>query len=68
MKATKKYCVRARGWDEELAARFGELGSVHTLTDTEVVDAIITFGRASIDQACYTFGADLILYFENDYD
>lgn len=67
-----KYSVTARDWHflghdgTSLTSRFGEYGSVHELTDTEVVAAIIVFGRASISDATTPYMRDL--RFENDYD
>lgn len=63
-----KYIITARGhWNIELQSRFGECGSTHLLSDKEVVDAIVQFGRAEIkddeyDQTCRH------LEFQNDYD
>jgi hypothetical protein len=43
------YKVTARDdWDINLANKFGASGSIHNLSDSEVIDAIIVFGRAEI--------------------
>lgn len=67
-RAFVKYTVTARNdWDAALQAKFGDIGSVHHLTDLEVVDAIMEFGRAEI-----TLDANIPdcrhLNFQNDYD
>ena len=47
-----RYEIRARDyWDDDLRARFGEMSSIHILTDADVVAAIITYGRAAIKNA-----------------
>lgn len=44
-----RYKIIARdNWDKTLQDRFGDCGSIHELTDTEVVEAIIQFGRCQI--------------------
>lgn len=70
-----RYVVSARWWDRDPAMpegpegempadRFGEFGSTHELSDSEVVELIKRFGRASIEEV----RGELHLCFENDYD
>lgn len=68
-----KYRVSARDWelsykdDASLEKRFGKCDSIHELSDAEIVEAIITFGRASIEAN----NTSLYMYhicFENTYD
>lgn len=61
---TRRYVVFARDWNSQLQDRFGNQNSVHELTDTEIVDAIIKHGRAEIGRE----GLVLTLEFQNDYD
>lgn len=78
-----RYRVRARSWDDGyvgarfegvglFSARFGKYDSEHDLSDTEIVDLIIEFGRATITPMCDDGGDGpedyRIITFENDYD
>jgi hypothetical protein len=71
-----KYIITARCWGSEHTQRFGAFGSIHDLSDTEVVQAIIKFGRAEIDTAPLFLDRKDIpieievrgLEFENEYD
>jgi hypothetical protein len=60
-----KYTMTARCWNDEHKVEFGKYGSVHELTDTEVVDLIILYGRATITQESST---ERTIHIENDYD
>lgn len=70
---TMKYRVSARDWEltningTSLEKRFGKCDSVHELSDREIVEAIIMFGRATIEAN----NTSLYMYhicFENMYD
>jgi hypothetical protein len=61
-----KYYVCARWWNAKFESRFGEQYSEHNLSDEEVVNAIITYGRADIIEA--NGDAPRKLEFQNDYD
>lgn len=65
-----KYRVHARDyWSSELQARFGDMDSIHELTDTEVVDVIRSFGRAEIfPDGDIPETERLQLWFHNSYD
>jgi len=71
-----KYIVTARNWNEELEAQFGEQNpylpfgeeTIHDLTDSDVIQAIIQHGRASINRQTRDEKEILELRFENDYD
>ena len=66
-----RYIVTARNWTPELKERFGENHSLHWLSDTEVVSAIRTFGRASIapgEPGPEEGEPVAMLEFENEYD
>ena len=66
MKPAFTYMVFSnRFWTEELKKQFGENRSIHTLTDQEVVAAIIEHGRAEITIVNYGLRG---LDFQNDYD
>ena len=52
------------GW-ADLSKKFGDKGSIHMLSDLEVVEAIMTYGRAEIRESD---GGIRILEFQNDYD
>ena len=69
-----KYYVTARdNWNSDLEQRFGEDDSLHDLSDAEVVEAIMTFGRAEITDTVYR-GSQVLepgtrnLEFQNGYD
>lgn len=59
------YVISARWWNEALIREFGAESSRHTLTDEQVILAIMRFGRASI-----TLPSPVLrkIEFENDYD
>lgn len=58
------YRVQARDWNLNLQNKFGECYSFHELSDTNIVDSIIEFGRAEI-----TVKEDYkVIDFQNDYD
>lgn len=63
-----KYKVKARWWHEDFQSRFGNEYSIHNLSDSDVVQLIMEFGRAHIDREVQ--GEDVIrtLDFQNDYD
>ncbi len=66
-----KYLVKSRNhWDAALQEQFGEMDSIHELSDAEVVAAIIKHGRAEIrlewNHAAQT--GMLQIEFQNDYD
>lgn len=68
-----RYQVSARDdWDAALKERFGESNSIHELTDAEVIDSIIKFGRADIFGAAAADGVMgwdyRRLEFQNGYD
>ena len=67
-----RYQIQARDWDKELQARFGKPDQGCELTDREVIEAIVEFGRASIlnVQPSGEPGSDEYreLIFENTYD
>ncbi len=48
VKVVMKYQVVAREWTTALTTRFGEQGSVHELSDAEVVDTLLAHGRAGL--------------------
>lgn len=65
-----RYIVRARVWRDfegvpSLIERFGKGDSVHDLSDTEVVQAVLQFGRAEIIERADGLR---VLNFHNDYD
>jgi hypothetical protein len=49
------------------ADRFGEINCIHELTDAEVIDAIMLFGRAEIVEG-ESDPTLRIMRFHNDYD
>lgn len=66
-----KYLVRARDdWDAALQEQFGEMDSVHELSDAEVVAAIIKHGRAEIRLTWnHASQSDMLqIEFQIDYD
>ncbi len=76
----KYYGVDARWWNDDLQAHFGDPKTIHEISDTEIVQYIIKFGRAKIDSCANSvkFGitvpdfteakAKIFIYLENDYD
>lgn len=60
-----KYKVSARDWRVEYQKVFGEQYSLHDLNDTEIVNMIMTLGRAEIREEGTGFRS---LEFQNDYD
>lgn len=70
-----KYIVDVRSWTTDwtpkfpnvknFAARFGKNGSIHELTDSEVVALIIEYGRAEITELHKELRR---IDFQNDYD
>ncbi len=73
-----KYIIYARSWGDGLKKRFGEEYSTHELTDAQVIEAIISFGRASIilfgDASSFITSSSnctadsKAIEFQNDYD
>lgn len=66
-----KYEVKSRNdWDAALQYQFGDHGSVHELSDAEVVAAIIKHGRAEIieNDPNIILSAQRLISFQNDYD
>lgn len=61
------YKITARAWNDSFRDRFGQSDNLHGLSDSEVIEAIIQFGRASI-VLHQGHGAYRILEFQNDYD
>lgn len=62
--------IKGIPWAKEIpypADRFGEINSIHELSDDEVITAIMIYGRAEITQD--EIDPNLrILCFQNDYD
>jgi hypothetical protein len=58
------YKVTSR-WEEGMMPRWGPDGTTHELSDSQVVEAIIEFGRAAIIVA---EDGSRTLNFQNDYD
>lgn len=63
-----KYKVIARDWDENLKSSFGDNGSVHDLSESDVIVNIIYHGRAEISVVPNEQNYSCILSFENTYD
>ncbi len=71
-----RYIVKASNWDQALMDRFGnpdyvdysdgtsDYGSIHDLSNDEVVSLIIRHGRAEISE----HRGDMVLDFQNEYD
>jgi len=66
----RKYIVTARdGWDSDMVSLFGERGSLHELSDSAVVNAIIKCGRAEITLSYKDVDGTLFqLEFQTGYD
>jgi hypothetical protein len=66
----RKCYVTARGWTRELHERFGDADGVHELTDAEVVDLMLAFGRAEFSVRKQVPGRPTIycLEFQNEFD
>lgn len=60
------YRIQTRGdWQQGLLDRFGKSQTkTHLLTDSEVIELIMKFGRASIEEEAN----NRLLYFQDDYD
>lgn len=59
------YRIQCRGyWTQDLLDRFENETKIHLLTDSEVIDLIMKFGRASIEEE----SNNRLLYFQDDYD
>jgi hypothetical protein len=63
-----KYIVSARDWDVRLSTRFGKRDRQHELTDAEVIETIVQYGRAKIEDVIIGDPSIRTLEFENDYD
>jgi hypothetical protein len=68
----KKYVVMSRDdWNQKLIDQFGKERSIHELTDTEVIEAIIKHGRAEITNFLHNSKDELDIWyldFQNGYD